>query len=84
MIHTVLVERGFVYWADAGDRFNSVAGLTQTLRSVKLKGFASRHSSGKVKAWTHPMQLEYFGANNDNVKRQLNCDASGIGFTLSR
>ncbi|KAG0569078.1 hypothetical protein KC19_6G064000 [Ceratodon purpureus] len=82
MIHTVLVERGFVYWADAGDRFKSVAGLTETLRNVKQNGFASRHSSGQVRTWTHPMQLEYFGANNDGVKKQLNCDASGIGFTL--
>lgn len=84
MIHTVLVERGFVYWADAGDRFKSVAGLTETLRNVKQKGFASRHSSGHVRDWTHPMQLDYFGANNHGIKKQPNCDASGIGFTLQR
>jgi hypothetical protein len=48
MIHTVLLERGFVYWADAGERFETVDGLTHTFRNLKSKGFASRLTSGQV------------------------------------
>lgn len=84
MIHTVLLERGFVYWADAGDRFRTVDGLTHTFRNLKLKGFASRRSSGQVKQWCHPRQLEYFRANVARIRQLPNCDASGIGFTLHK
>jgi len=84
MIHTVLLERGFVYWADAGDRFKTVDGLTHTFRNLKLKGFASRRSSGQVKQWCHPRQLEYFRANVERIRQLPNCDASGIGFTLHK
>lgn len=84
MVHTVLLERGFVYWADAGARFRTASALTDTLDYVKRNGFASRNSSGKVKDWCHVKQLEYLDANKPRLLKQPNCDASGIGFTLRR
>ena len=84
MIHTVLLERGFVFWADAGDRFRSVSALTMTLDHVKRKGFVSRYAGGMVKDSTHVQQLEYFGANRREILRLATCDASSVGFTLRR
>lgn len=83
-MHTVLLERGFVYWANAGDRFRSANGLTSTLRHLERKGFTSRMSGGRVKDTTHVRQLEYFGANRRPITVMPNCDTSGIGFTLDR
>ncbi|XP_024403622.1 uncharacterized protein [Physcomitrium patens] len=84
IMHTVLLERGFVYWANAGDRFRSANGLTSTLRHLERKGFTSRMSGGRVKDTTHVRQLEYFGANRRPITVMPNCDTSGIGFTLDR
>ncbi|KAG0600979.1 hypothetical protein M758_11G075400 [Ceratodon purpureus] len=84
MVHTVLLERGFVFWADAGDRFRTVSALTTTLTHLKRKGFVSRYSGGFVKDSTHVKQLEYFGANRREITNMPNCDASSVGFTLRR
>lgn len=84
MIHTVLLERGFVFWADADDRFRSVSALTMTLSHLKRKGFASRYSGEHVKDSTHVKQLEYFWANRRDITDRSGCDASNVGFTLRR
>lgn len=84
MIHTVLVDRGLIYWADAGARFKTSASLTSVLDHVRLKGFACRASSGTVKVWSHVRQLQFLRATKASITSMPNCDASGIGFSLKR
>ncbi|KAH9538094.1 hypothetical protein CY35_16G087200 [Sphagnum magellanicum] len=81
-IHTILVERGFVLWLDAGGRIVKPSALLNTLNWIKRYGFACRNSEGKVRHWTHLAQLKYFRADFDYLRQQRNCDGSRLGFTL--
>ena len=83
MIHTVLVERGFAHWQDAGCRFKTTASLIETLDYTAKHGFASRGSSGHIWDWTFPAQLQFLRAARVDTSKK-NCDASSIGFTLER
>ena len=83
MIHRVLVERGFVLWQDAGCRYTTTQSLIQSLDHISRHGFASRASSGSIKDWTFPAQLQFLRASTVDLS-QSNCDGSSIGFTLKR
>lgn len=82
MAHKVLIERGFILWLDAGCRILSPTGLTDSLNYVKARGFGSHISEGILEEWTHPGQLKYFQSDYRYLKKQRNCDASRMGFTL--
>ena len=83
MIHRVLVERGFVLWQDAGCRYTTAQSLVQSLDHISQHGFASRATSGSIKDWTFPAQLQFLRASTVDLS-QSNCDGSSIGFTLKR
>lgn len=82
MAHIVLRERGFVLWLDAGCRILTPVSLLESLDLVKGKGFGAHKSEGVIEQWTHAGQLKFFQADYRYIKRQRNCDASRMGFTL--
>ncbi|KAG0588641.1 hypothetical protein KC19_2G258500 [Ceratodon purpureus] len=82
MADIVLQERGFILWLDAGCRILTPVSLVESLDWVKQKGFGGHKSEGIVEQWTHIGQLKYFQADYRYIKRQRNCDASRMGFTL--
>ena len=84
MAHTVLRERGLILWIDAGGRIVKPLALLQSLDYVKETGFGGQKSEGQVKRWTYPDQLKFFRADYRYLKKQRNCDASRIGFSLKR
>lgn len=83
IIHSVLVERGFVLWADAGGRF-TFHGLIESLNNTLAHGFANKNTVGVLPKWVHSGMLKYFRYNFHHNPPVPNCDGSGIGFTLDK
>ncbi|KAL2612053.1 hypothetical protein R1flu_023745 [Riccia fluitans] len=83
IIHQVLLERGFVIWSDAGNRF-TLHGLVETLSNTFAHGFSSRTTIGVLPNWVHPGMLKYFRYNFHHNPPVPNCDGSSVGVTLDR
>ncbi|KAL3698409.1 hypothetical protein R1sor_012485 [Riccia sorocarpa] len=83
IIHQILVERGFVIWSDAGNRF-TFHGLVETLNTTLAHGFTSRNTVGILPHWVHPGMLKYFRYNFHHDPPVPNCDGSSIGLTLDK